>query len=285
MLVVIGNSKMGKVLHVNLPRGAPKGYGLNSFLQGTCPGASEWCLANCYGVDRPPSEDPRSLEAVRNTIESLIRDMREFKRKVVEELLEKARILSEEGGVLESGEIPVRLHVIYHADYARTWLDIVDELKGYRFRFWTYTRSWWIERVAEVYKRIGLSNPQGEAETLFEVLQGLRRRSNFVLYASTDKTMPDITMREEMKGWLEAGIEFTYNKGSRVCPEIPCVVCKYCIYGRGHVRFIERRKIRELGGKPWGIISVKEWRELVAREDVRGYVVKLSKLLKSTNSV
>jgi hypothetical protein len=40
-----------------------------------------------------------------------------------------------------------------------------------------------------------------------------------------------------------------------------------------------------LGGKPWGIVLVKEWRELVAGEDVRGCVVKLSRLLKSTSSV
>lgn len=282
MLVVIGNSKMGKVLHVNLPRGLPRGFGLSSFTLGTCPGASEWCEVNCYGVDRPPSEDPTSIEAMRASIELALRNLREFKVKVLEELLEKGEELLKNNDALENGEIPVRLHVVgdfYHPDYVRTWIELVDELKPHRFRFWTYTRSWWVERVTETYDRIGLPNPRVLAEGLFENLQELRRRSNFTLYASTDKTTPDITMRWEMKGWLEAGIEFTYNKNSITCPEIPCVVCKYCIYGRGHVKFVERRKIRQLGRKPWTIVSVREWGNLKNRDDVKEYMRKLMRLV------
>ncbi|MFN4046729.1 MAG: GP88 family protein, partial [Acidilobaceae archaeon] len=250
MLVVISNTKIGKALHVNLPLGAPRGLRFNAFTSGTCPGASSWCLENCYGIDRPPSEDPEALEALKRTIELSLRDLKAFKTAIIGELLSKARILEESRDTLEDGSIPVRLHVVgdfYHPDYARAWLDIVDELKGLKFRSWTYTKSWWTEKVAETYAKIELANPQAIAEELLDVLQELRKRENFKLYASTDRTMPDITRRPEMRGWLEAGIEFTYNEKPITCPEIPCVVCGHCIYGRGHVKFMERRsKIRPI---------------------------------------
>jgi len=287
MLVIVGNSKMGKVLHINLPRGLPKGFGFNAFLYGTCPGASEWCIANCYGVDKPPSEDPRSLEAVKESIELSLRDLKEFKETALKELLERSWELIRNNDVLEGGDVPVRLHVIgdfYHPDYARVWLEIADEVKGYNIRFWTYTRSWWVERVAETYRDIGLPNPDRLAWELFEVLEELRRRRNFVLYASTDRTTPDVTRIPEMRDWLEAGIEFTYNKNSRVCPEIPCVACKYCIYGRGHVIFVERRKLRRLGSKPWGVVSAREWREVIGKDEVRAYLSRLKEVVGASSS-
>ncbi len=270
MLVVIGNTKIGKALHVNLPLGAPRGLGFEAFKSGTCPGASLWCLENCYGIDRPPSEDPESIGALMRAIELSLGDLKAFKETIVGELLDKARFLEASGDTLEDGSVPVRLHVIgdfYHPDYARAWLDIVDELKGLKFKFWTYTKSWWTEKVAETYARIGLKNPQALAEELLSTLQELRRRENFTLYASTDKTMPDITERPEMRSWLEAGIEFTYNKKSITCPEIPCVVCKYCIYGRGHVKFLERRSKVRLIPKPWKTpLSSKAWKEFMRAE-------------------
>ncbi|MDM7274756.1 MAG: hypothetical protein P3X22_001340 [Thermoprotei archaeon] len=284
MLIIIGNTKIGKALHVNLPLGAPRGLKFEAFISGTCPGASLWCLENCYGIDRPPSEDPESLEALKKAIELSLRDLKAFKEAIVRELLDKGRALEESGDTLDDGSVPVRLHIVgdfYLPDYARTWLDIVDELRGLKFRFWTYTKSWWMEKVAETYAKIRLSNPKVLAEELFDMLQELRTRNNFKLYASTDKTMPDITKRPEMRGWLEAGIEFTYNEKSITCPEIPCVACKYCIYGKGHVKFMERRnKVRPIP-KPWKTpLSPREWRILLKakREEIEWYIKSLKLL-------
>ncbi|MEZ0289803.1 MAG: hypothetical protein ABWJ42_01780 [Sulfolobales archaeon] len=280
-IVVLGNSKMGKVLHINLPRGAPRGVGFNAFLNGTCPGASEWCLKNCYGIDKPPSEDLYSIEAMYRAVKLSLYSPREFVKRVVFEIERYSEILSREE---ESKEILLRLHVVgdfYHPLYVDLWLEIMD-LLGERVRAWSYTRSWWIDKVEERYREIMIPRPREAAEELFYKLNELRKKKNFTLYASTDSTMPDITKIPELRGWLEAGIEFTYSRNANVCPEIPCVACKYCAYGRGNVIFIERRKIRSVG-KPWDkAFSEREWREYVTRE--RDRVAQFLSKIKSLKS-
>ncbi|MEL9929725.1 MAG: hypothetical protein QXS89_06595 [Sulfolobales archaeon] len=266
-IIVLGNSKMGKVLHINLPRGIPRGFGLKAFLYGTCPGASVWCLQNCYGIDKPPSEDISSIDAMNRAIRIALYKPREFVKKVIDEIEFYSREFLEKE--FYRGEVLLRLHVVgdfYHPDYVNLWLELSDLLREKGVRIWSYTRSWWIDRVEKSYREIELSNPRKLAEELFDRLNELRRRSNVALYASTDHTMPDISRIAEMKEWLEAGIETTYRGNALTCPEIPCVACKYCVYGRGDIAFIERNKIRVVG-KPWNkAFSEDEWRDFMRRE-------------------
>jgi hypothetical protein len=211
---------------------------------------------------------------MRETVELALRDLAALRRRLVEDLLDLAELLVEEGSTLPDGYVAVRLHVVgdfYHPDYAAMWLEVVDETR-HLLRYWTYTRSWWVERVEQTYRAIGLERPRHLAEQLLDYLQELRRRPNFTLYASTDPTTPDITERSELRGWLEAGIEVTYNRGSKPCPEIPCIVCTYCIYGRGHVRFLERRKVMKLA-RPWTKpLTPREWRRLATTSSTVDYV-------------
>jgi len=199
-----GNKKTGvtgtlfeKVLVWNLPPVA------------TCPGASSWCLKNCYNAD-----DRNDIFPIREWQENwswAIHNLKKVKEKIISQLKECKKPTA------------VRIHSsgdFFSQEYVQFWEDIADSAP--EVSFWAYTRSWMI------------------ADMLPE-LEKLRERKNVQLFASWDETMP-----QPPSGWRLAFVldrpdskisDRSPAEKSITCPEqtgeLPnCASCGFCISKR-----------------------------------------------------
>jgi hypothetical protein len=187
-----GNKKLGKIPN----------HSQNNVT--TCPGASEWCAANCY-VDNFKKRfglEPKYLD---NGTIGLTPEFVPLMVKVV-------------------GKAPeFRQHVSGDFDsiiYIKHWIEIVKACPT--TRFFAYTRSW---RVAE----------------LVPYLEQLRALPNMQLFASTDHTIAEPTpagwrvafMAEDPRA---TGYPCPEQEEPKRKPN--CKACQYCIKGqRGNVIF------------------------------------------------
>ena len=177
-----GNTKVGNVRTFSLPAYA------------TCPGASAWCLKNCYAA-RIERIRPNCRTAYsRNLTLSLLPDT--FVSLMLKSLPEDTPL--------------VRIHVggdFYCQDYIQAW----EEICRARFltRFWSYTRSWTLSKMLPFLER-------------------LKDLPNFQLFASCDPDMP-----MPPKGWRTAYINRDFRAEGLHCPHQQgraesCLTCGYC---------------------------------------------------------
>ena len=181
-----GNSKVGKVRTFSLPAYA------------TCPGASAWCLKNCYAARIERLRPNCHTAYSRNLTLSLLPDT--FVSNMVESLPEDTPL--------------VRIHVggdFYCQDYIQAWEEICRARPW--TRFWSYTRSWTLNRMLPSLER-------------------LRDLPNIQLFASTDPDMP-----LPPNGWRKAYINKDFRAEGIHCPHQQgkagsCLSCGYCFKDR-----------------------------------------------------
>lgn len=166
---------------------------------GTCPGASDWCRANCY-AKRPA----RQYTNVR------------------------AR-WTENADAVRAGMMPVipanatvyRVHVsgdFYDAAYVHAWRFLAESRP--EVKFWAYTRSW-------------------RVHGLRKALEKLRALPNFELFASTDLSITEATPDGWRVAYIDDDGRYTgYECPEQNGRKADCDACGYCFRGRrGNVRF------------------------------------------------
>ncbi len=187
----------------------------------TCPGASDWCAANCYNGDT-------SGEVVFNRPQWYAneRHAREDPDALGRTIL---RQLADEAEGATPPIVAVRVHSsgdFFSEPYVFMWRDIAHAAP--RHLFWAYTRSWAIPE-------------------LLPSLDTLRQMPNFQLFASVDHTMSD-----PPAGWRLSRVKDPRSSESEqgaaqgesrpkvrqiACPEeyrdgIDCAKCRFCLLPR-----------------------------------------------------
>jgi hypothetical protein len=176
----------------------------------TCVGYTIWCYRYCYargGRHMFPSVRKARKENLKLTLR------KDFEKIMVEAITK----------IYNKGYRVLRLHEegdFYSKEYVCKWINIIKELRNRNINIfiYAYTRAWRI--------------PQ-----LLPYLEELRKLPNVVLIASTD----DFT-GPPPAGWVEAGINFCYNKYSVMClsdqGKVPdCSDCKLCLTGKANIYF------------------------------------------------
>lgn len=177
----------------------------------TCPGASEWCLGNCYNAD------------YRSDVFPLLKWIENWSSADFHQDLLASRLIVDIASV--QGRTACRIHSsgdFYSPSYIQLWIEVATNCSS--CSFWAYTRSW--------------ENPE-----LLIYLEKLRALKNVEIFASVDETMS-----QPPEGWRRSII---YSKDTSlssetgfVCPEQSgavkdCEECRYCIEKRrGDVLFI-----------------------------------------------
>lgn len=176
----------------------------------TCPGASAWCLENCYNGD-----DRMDIYPVDKWCENLW-----WINNKPEEL--KSRICLQLSDCQKKHKnIAVRLHSsgdFFSVEYIQFWRSIITAYP--EVAFWAYTRSW---RVSK----------------LMTELQKLSDCPNFNLYYSYDKTMTDAVPKHK-KAFVvenEEVLNTCIDNQAVSCPEQhnrvdSCSSCGICIKDR-----------------------------------------------------
>lgn len=199
-LVSKGNSKLGPhVYHVNHTPGAG------------CPGATDWCAANCYAT-KGHYTFPNVVDKYRNNLSLLLSDPTEYERQLSEDMLALpigAIFRWHTGGDIVNGT---------HVDIIRRMAELRPDVT-----FYLYTRSWRVPGLK------GLIEMQ---------LFGLH---NLTVWASTDDTS-----EEAPAGWREARVFETFEhakyEGYKVhCPEQTgrkpnCESCGLCFNARSNAK-------------------------------------------------
>lgn len=198
----IGNTKLGKegrfyksVYVWNLPSVA------------TCPGASEWCLENCYNAD-----DRKTVFPIKRWAENwwlYLNNPEVLRNNIINQL--------------NNTEEPcaVRIHSsgdFYSTDYIGFWINVAKQNK--QVKFWAYTRSWIIDRF-------------------HRNLDELRSLCNVELFASWDSTMD----KSPPADWRKSYVFYTENDANNFCKKTPktficpeqigivknCASCNFCM--------------------------------------------------------
>jgi len=163
----------------------------------TCPGASDWCLKNCYAA-RYERLRPNCRSAYeRNLVISRYPVV--FMAFMMESLPVFLPLL--------------RIHVsgdFYSREYIDCWREIIASRQ--RTKFWAYTRSWVIPKLVDPLAR-------------------LRALPNMHLFASTDETMP-----APPDDWPVAFIESDARAAGMPCKHQynradSCLDCGHCFTG------------------------------------------------------
>jgi hypothetical protein len=176
----------------------------------TCIAYTPWCNRFCYA--RTGRHIYPSVRKARN--ENLALTLRDDFADIMTKAITKLN---------ERGIFILRLHEegdFYNEDYITKWIEIVKRLRaqGNNTIIYAYTRVWRIN-------------------TLLPYLEELRSLPNVRIIASTDYfTGPP------PKDWIEAGINFAYNKPAIMCLSDQgkvsnCSQCKLCINGRVNIYF------------------------------------------------
>ena len=172
----------------------------------TCPGASNWCLENCYNADDRTLVFP--VERWAKNWWLYLNEPYKLRDRITEQLHSAAKPCA------------VRIHSsgdFFSNDYVNFWGNIIDLNKD--VKFWAYTRSWIINDI-----RLSLEN--------------LRSFNNIELFASWDSTMrlpPPINWRKSYVFYNENGAECfcRENPNTLICLEqidavANCASCGIC---------------------------------------------------------
>lgn len=171
----------------------------------TCPGASEWCMHNCYNAD--PRKDKFPIKEWQANWWWSINNKTELKIIINDQLK------------LAKRPCAVRLHSsgdFFSIDYINFWYDIVK--MNTDISFWAYTRSW-------------------NVRILLSALNELRSLINFQLFASWDESMNTNLLPNWRKSLVIGNLsklkELDINK-DYACPEQfgkkpNCASCGFCI--------------------------------------------------------
>lgn len=166
----------------------------------TCPGASEWCAAECY-AKKGRFGSPSVSAALDARSDLAMRDLPAYEAQLRLDLT-------------KLGTGTVRIHAagdFFSREYVMMWCRVAADFPA--ITFYCYTRSW---------------NVPG----MRGLLEGFDRLRNVTVWASTDETMPPAPKR-----WNEARLFHTGNEakeaGYTVCPEqtgkrASCSDCGLC---------------------------------------------------------
>lgn len=171
----------------------------------TCPGASEWCMKNCYNADTRTDKFP--IEKWQTNWWQVINKKNDLKNYIIKQLKESQEPCA------------VRLHSsgdFFSVDYINFWFDIIE--MNPKVSFWAYTRSWIIDE-------------------LYLPLRHLNSLKNMQLFASWDYTMsenPPSDWRKSIVVDSLSGIEKLDKSKDFSCPEQfgekpNCASCGFCI--------------------------------------------------------
>jgi len=166
----------------------------------TCPGASDWCLANCYAA-RYERLRPNCRSAYERNL-AISRYPVVFMAFMMESLPAFLPLL--------------RIHVsgdFYSREYVDCWREIIASRP--RTNFWAYTRSWVVSKLVEPLER-------------------LSALPNMHLFASTDETMPI-----PPDDWPVAFVDNDSRAAGMPCKHQyaqadSCLDCGHCFTGNAH---------------------------------------------------
>jgi hypothetical protein len=176
----------------------------------TCVSYTPWCNRYCYA--RGGRHIYPSVRKARE--ENLKLTLRKDFEKIMVEAITK---------IYNKGYRVLRLHEegdFYSISYIQKWINIIRKLreKGIDIFIYAYTRAW-------------------RLPPLLPYLEELRKLPNVRIIASTDYfTGP------APPNWIEAGINFCYNKPSVMCRsdagvKKDCSDCKLCLTGKVNIYF------------------------------------------------
>lgn len=175
----------------------------------TCPGASEWCLSNCYNADIRDDIFPINRWLENLWIINNFPDV--FYYNIIKQLSETKKSCA------------VRIHSsgdFFSKEYIKLWIDIIN--KNRDVHFWAYTRSF-------------------NCKELKPYLKELYMLDNMQLFLSFDKTIqvPNTNL-DWRRSYVYNNIDEAdahsrlYKKGYIICPQqinhtINCASCGFCI--------------------------------------------------------
>ncbi len=173
----------------------------------TCPGASSWCLKNCYNADM--REDIFPVKKWAGNWWLYLNNPKILMKNIINQLNNTRKPCA------------VRIHSsgdFFSTDYIEFWINIVEQNK--QIKFWSYTRSW----IINDFKHS---------------LEKLHSKSNIELYASWDSTMIEHPPTHWRKSYVfynenDANVFYRSNLNTFICPEQigiakNCASCNFCM--------------------------------------------------------
>lgn len=170
----------------------------------TCPGASEWCLKNCYNADS--REDVFPLERWNENLWWL----KNHPAKLKDTLNKQLKYTNE--------KIGVRIHSsgdFFSIEYIDFWIDIIKS--NPTTQFWGYTRSW---RVPELSQKIFELSSLKNINLFASWDNSMRENQDIMQKCIVVESLDEIKLLQKSKEYHICGEQFSLVK----C----CADCGFC---------------------------------------------------------